>query len=477
VTPPSTTEYYENSRFAQKIVVVILCIGVSIGPLMLASVNVAIPSIANELKASARLMSWVPMAFTLSNVIFLLPIGRCADRFGRKKIFQLGIILTLIGSILGAFSPNIVWLLISRIVQGVGGAMIYGTGMAIVTSVVSKPYRGTSLGLVSACVFISLTVSPFIGGIVTDHFGWRAVMLIPVPVGIISLTLFFLFVKGEWLSEVKTRFDFNGTMIFAMITCIFVFGLSSLPSLKGGISLFISFTLIVIFIYYQSKIDYGIVNIQLIRSKPTFSYALTATFFMYTSNFGIIFLLSLYLQYIGSLSASQAGSLLVYQALMMAISSVIAGRISDRMESRYLSTLGCAITVSGYAWLAYVIDYGTPHWQIIACQMLVGFGFGFFSTPNNSAALGSVDSLNLGSASAMINLSRNVGNLIAMGIVTLLMSIYLGSNQITEDNYDLLLKTIKITIFITLLFSVLGGVFSALRGGSNNPPPNVNSPL
>jgi len=194
----SSTEYYKSSHKAQNILIAINCLGVFVAPLIHSSVNVAIPNIAADLNATARLMSWVPMAFTLSNVIFLLPVGQCADRFGHKKVFQVGLAVTIVGCFLSWLAPNIWWLLALRIVVGIGAAMIFSTSMAIVSAAVSKSRRGTALGFISARIFISLTVSALIGGIVTDHFGWRAVMLIPATRALLVLILLLLIVKGDW---------------------------------------------------------------------------------------------------------------------------------------------------------------------------------------------------------------------------------------------------------------------------------------
>jgi MFS family permease len=184
---------------------------------------------------------------------------------------------------------------------------------------------------------------------------------------------------------------------------------------------------------------------------------------MYGSNFAIIFLLSLYLQYIKGFSPSQAGQILLLQALCMAIVAPIAGKLSDKFQSRVVATTGCVIVGLGFACLNQ-IDTQTSAAFISGSLALVGLGFGLFSTPNNNAIMGAVKEQEVGVASASMNLSRTIGNLVGMSIVNLMMHYYIGDATFSADTNPELMSKISLALKMSLSFVVIACVISALRG-------------
>jgi len=459
----NTNDYYNNNPGARRVALIVVCLGSFLNPLILSSVLVAIPSIADDLKADAVLVSWIPTSFLLTSVILMLPFGKLSDMYGRKKIYISGIVTLTIASLLASFSPNIYWLLACRVLQGVGAAQTMGSGMAIITGVFPKESRGAPLGYAATAVYIGLTSGPLLGGFFTDHFGWRSVFLFHLPVAISVAVMTLWKLKGDWKSEIRPKFDIIGALTFAIWAILVLLGLSFMPSWQGVFTLLVSLVFGAFFIYHQSHTEHPLVRVGALRANRVFSFSLISAFLLYSATFPITFLLSLYLQYIKGVSPSLAGQYLIVQALIMALVAPLAGRLSDIYEPRLLTTFGCACVAVGFA-LLMRIGFDTPIYYVPLSQALFGLGFGFFTTPNNHAALGSLTNAGLGIASAILNLSRTLGNMIGMGVVMMIIAINMGDALIVPENYNQLLAAIKTVIIISFCYSIIAGFYSFYRG-------------
>ena len=180
-------------------------------PFIGSATNIALPAIGKEFSANAVMLSWVATSFLLSSAVFLAPFGRLADILGRKKIFNIGLVVFTIASFFCAFSSSIEILILWRIVQGFGGALIFGTAMAIVTSVFPREKRGQALGIVVAAVYAGLTLGPFVGGFLTKNWGWEGIFLFTIPLGIMSVILSLIYFKDEWADAKGEKFDWIGS--------------------------------------------------------------------------------------------------------------------------------------------------------------------------------------------------------------------------------------------------------------------------
>ena len=355
----------------------IVCLGSLIGPLSMASVNIAIPDLAADLQANANMVAWLPTIFILSAVIFMLPAGKLADNFGRKRIYTYGLGLNAFASVMCALGTTIEWVLFWRFVQGGAGAMIMGTGVAIITSVTPAHKRGSALGIAGACLYVGLSIAPLIGGWLTELSGWRAVFLFQAPLVALLLVVIRYRLIGEWMNEVKSKYDWWGTGIFALFAGALVLGLSLVPSLLGFLLLVVSGVSLSLFILHQSRSRRPLIRVQMFRESRVFSLSLSTSFLMYASNFPLVFLMSLYLQFVKDFSPVHAGQIILLQAVSMAIMAPLSGKLSDRFQPRLVATLGCIIVACGMFILSRInIDTSTTY---IACSLLlIGIGFGLF---------------------------------------------------------------------------------------------------
>ena len=440
-----------------------ICLNQFLGSMTLSSVIVAIPAIAADLSADAIYVSWIPTAFLFSSVIILLPAGKLADIYGRKHLYLLGTLIFAIASALGAFAPTVEWLLVARFLQGIGSALIAATGLAIVMSLFGSKNRGLALGLTSTSIYVGLACGPLIGGLLTEYFGWRSVFSFPVPLILASMFLAFINIRSNWKNEDADPVDWLGSLLFATGITSILLGVSTLPQAVSWVLIACGFVGLGVFFYQQTRTKTPLINFRRLVKNHVFFHSMMAGFFTYASNYPMVFLLSLYLQYIQGLSPSMSGQFIVLQVLTMAIIAPFSGRLSDRYEPRILATTGCLIMACGFGILQQ-LDMVTPLYIVAGASITLGIGFGLFTTPNNNAAMGAVDENRLSMGSALLNLSRLLGNTLGTAVVLVTMAILIGNNQISPERYPALMTVIRWTLAWSFLCTLVGARYSHVRG-------------
>jgi EmrB/QacA subfamily drug resistance transporter len=432
-------------------------------PFGISSVNIALPSIGKEFLLDAILLSWISTAYLLASTIFLVPFGRIADLYGRKRIFTYGILTFTVASVGSGISNSAVMLLCFRILQGIGGAAIFCIGAAILTSVFPSNELGKVLGINVAAVYLGYSLGPFLGGFLTHHLGWRSIFLVNVLVGLIIVVFVFWKLKGEWYGTEKKEFDLTGSTIYSITLLFIMYGFSHLSTMPG-VGFFLSGVLgILVFIRWETKTESPVLNITLFRKNRVFAFSNLATLINYSATFAVTFLLSLYLQYIKGLTPENAGFILISQPMVQASFSPFAGRLSDRIEPRIVASVGMALTGVGL-FLLTALDGETTVGYIIASLVVLGFGFALFSSPTITAVMSSVENRFYGVASGTLGTMRGMGMVFSMGITLMIFSSYLGKVRVTPEHYPVFIKSIKLafTFFAVLC---LGGIFASLARG------------
>jgi EmrB/QacA subfamily drug resistance transporter len=456
--------YMENeSKTTKNSILVITSLASFLTPFMISALTLALPIIGKEFNMNTILLSWLPSAYLLAAAVFLVPLGRIADIYGLKKIFLIGIIVYTAASFLTAISFSIFSLIVFRILQGIGAAMISGTSTAIITSVFPAGEKGRALGINIATVYAGLSFGPFIGGFLTQHLGWRSIFWLNLILGIITIILTQWKLKGEWAEAKKEKFDFVGSVIFGIILVAVMFGLIILPTKNGIILILLGILTLGVFWQWEVKSKDPLFNLELFQKNPGFTFSNLAALINYSATNAISFLLSLYLQYIKGLSPQFAGLILVSQPIMQSIFSPLAGRLSDRIEPRVVASIGMALTVVGLLIFAFISSY-TSLYIIIFDLILLGIGFAFFSSPNVNAIMKSVDMKFYGIASATLATMRMIGQMLSLGIVMLIFSLIIGRVQISPQYFSVFIKSTKI---LFLIFAILcfAGIWASLARG------------
>jgi EmrB/QacA subfamily drug resistance transporter len=447
----------------KRVVLIIAVMSSFLTPFTGSSVNIALPSIGTQLSLNAVALSWVATAYLLAAAAFLVPFGRTADIYGRKKIFRWGIIIDAIASILCATSSSGEWLIVFRALQGVGGAMIFGTGIAILTSVFPANERGRALGISTAAVYTGLSAGPLIGGFLTGHFGWRSIFFLNAFLGLVIIVVVFWKLKGEWAEAKGESFDYVGSIIYSLALVAVFYAFSVLPALRGIWLIIIGVIGLAAFVWWETRQKQPVLNISFFRNNTVFAFSNLAALINYSATFAVAFLLSLYLQYVKGFSPEHAGLILIAQPVMMVICSPIAGSLSDRIEPRIVASIGMALTTTGLVMLTFLSNVTSLHYILISLVIL-GLGFGFFSSPNTNAVMGSVERKFYGVASGTLGTMRLTGQAFSMGMVLLLFALYIGRVQITPEYYPLFLKSMRIAFSISAALC-FAGIFASIARG------------
>jgi len=433
------------------------------GPFIISSVNVALPAIQKEFSADAVVLSWVATALLLTVAVFLIPMGKIGDIYGRKKVFTWGLAVYTLASLMGAFSISMPMLIAVRVFQGFGAAMFVTTGMAILTSVFPPKRRGRAIGIYVAAVYIGLSVGPFTGGFLTQYLGWRSIFGVVVPFGVASVWVTLKYLKDEWADARGEKFDIAGSLLYSASVFLLVYGASLLPQLLAVYFILTGAITMVVFIRLELYTRQPVFEVRLFSGNKLFAFSSLAALINYAATFAVTFLLSLYLQYIKGLDPLTAGTILVAQPVVMALFSPLAGRLSDRIEPRLISSAGMTLTAMGL-FLFSLVGTTTGIIYIIFTLVMLGFGFALFSSPNMNAIMGSVDKRFFGVASGTVATMRLLGQMTSMAIAMVIFTVFIGREQITPSNYEQFLKSVKVSFVIFTFLCVIGIFFSFTRG-------------
>ncbi|OGO42986.1 MAG: MFS transporter [Chloroflexi bacterium RBG_16_60_22] len=441
----------------KNIILVIATITSFIMPFLVASVNVALPTMGREFAMEAVVMTWVSTVYFLAIAMIQVPAGRLSDIFGRKKFFIIGLLLSAIASFLGGAANSVVMLLIARALQGIGAGIAFNASFSILTSIFPATERGRALGLNMAGTYTGLSLGPFIGGVMTEQFGWPSIFNLSGLLSVVLVVMVFLTLKGEWKEAGGESFDIIGSVAFSIGLALLMYGFSVI--ITGlGVTLFVLGALgLVFFAWWEIRTPSPIFDLTLFRRNRVFVFSNLAMLLTYVSTFALNFLMSLYLQYINGFSPQTAGLVLISASVLMAVFTPLSGRISDRIEPRLVASVGLVIISVALVFFIF-LDDATALWWIILSLALYGIGIGVFSSPNSNAVMGSVDRKSLGVAAGTIGTMRTAGMMLSMGIMMVLFSLYMGQAEVTPEYYPQFLMSVRVG-FIIFTALCIGAVF------------------
>lgn len=444
----------------------VICLSSSLVPFMGSALNLALPYINEDFSINASLSGWIPTSYMLSTAIFQIPCAKFADMIGRRKVFVWGLILFILFTVLSGVASSVVSLIIYRFLSGIGSAMIFGTSAAILMSAIPLQKRGQALGINAATVYFSLAAGPFLGGILTQYWGWQSIFYISALIAFLVLIGALFAIKENWKEERKQTFDITGSALYALGLSAIIYGFTILPAILGFILLAVGIFIMVVFSVYENKQTNPVFNIKVFFENRVFKYSSLSALINYSATFAISFMLSLYLQYVRGLSPRDAGFILIVQSIMMAVVSFASGKLSDKMSASFLSTLGMSIIFVGLIGLCFIGE-STNFYIIIALLILIGFGFGVFSSPNMNILMSSVDKQYYGFASATAGTMRLVGQSLSMGIAMMSISLLIGDIKFSAAVHTELMYSMRIT-FIICSVLCLFGVYASSIGTPKN---------
>lgn len=445
------------------VVLLVATIASFIFPFTLSAVNIALPRLGNELSLDAVMLSWIATAYLLSSATFIVPFGRIADIYGRKRMFTWGIVIFTLSSLFAGMASSATMLISCRAFQGIGGAMFGGTALALLTTVFPANERGKVLGINVAATYLGLSLGPVLGGILTHHLGWSSIFFLSALLGLAVIGVVFWKLKGEWTGAKGERFDFAGSVIYILGLVALVYGFTLLPAMSGVWLIIGGVIGLSAFIRWEMRTRSPVLDMSLFRNSKAFTFSNLAALINYSATWAVSLLISLYLQYLKGFNPASAGLILIAMPAMQAFFSPLAGRLSDRIEPRLIASAGMALTDIGLIIFIF-LDAETPLALIIGNLVLMGLGFAFFSSPNTNAVMSSAPKTAYGVASATLATMRQVGMVFSMGVAMLMFTLYIGRVQITPEYYPLFQQSMQ-TSFIIFAVLCFGGIFASLARG------------
>ncbi|MCX8032430.1 MAG: MFS transporter [Thermoleophilia bacterium] len=432
---------------------------------MTTSINIALPSIQTEFRLGAVPLGWLPLGYVLVTAVLLLPFGRAADKHGRRMIFLTGLGCFAVSSLILVFVNSYVALLVFRLTQGLGSALMFSTSMAMVTLAYPPHKRGWAMGVSVAAAYLGQTTGPILGGVIVHNLGWRSLFLVTACFAFLLFALdLSLLGRAEWREKQAPGFDWTGTAIYGISIAAFLAGLSLVPQAVGLVLVGCGAVALVLFGFWETRVTDPLVPLRLLARNRVFTFSSLTALISYASVWATSYLMSLYLQFIKGLNPQTAGTLLIIGVALQCVMSPFGGRLSDRIQPRWIASFGMALCVVALCLFSFVRG-DTPYWYIITALCILGLGYAFFSGPNQSAIMGSVDRRLVGFASAGISTFRMVGMAASIAIATLIMAQIVGRQDIQPQDYPALLTAIRIT-FALFTFLCLAGVFTSLVRGN-----------
>lgn len=395
-----------------------LAIGTFMSALDTSVTNIALPVIQNHFQVAITTVEWVITAYLLVVSSILLLLGRFSDLYGHKKVYLAGFGIFTAGSFLCGLAGSIGMLIACRVFQAMGAAMMFSTNSAIIVNAVSPEKRGKAFSVIAVAVAVACCTGPVLGGMLAGLLGWQSIFFINIPFGIAGMALAWKTIPKDGESK-PVPFDFLGSALVLAALFLILLPLDQAGTEAMGPVLFCvllaaGLAVAVLFVLHERKFRYPLLNLELFKNR-VFSASLGAAVFNYMAQFIMAFLAPFYLEKIRLLAPAAAGLLYLPMPLTTLMIAPLSGALSDRFDSRYMSTAGMGVMALGLLLLSF-LNMDTPNWYIVLCMILAGCGSGMFQTPNNSAVMGNAPLEHRGMASGTLATMRNIG--MVLGVAT-----------------------------------------------------------
>lgn len=469
-----------TSPWLVMIVLTLACMMVLIN---LGTLNVTLPVITRHFNADAVTSNWILLSYMLFSTVLILIFGPLADIFGRRRLYLWGLVIFIIASLLIGFSPNIWMLLLFRVIQAVGGALIITNQTALITDAFPPELLGKGIGLNVLFAGLAQLLGPIVGGFLASAFDWRWVFWFNVPLGFIAYISGLFILKGVNSKASGDRVDIFGSLIIflSLGSLIFAFSESSVTGWNNwavilSIIIFIIFT--PLFIFVERHTASPMFDFTLFRNR-SYAMANLSTFLSFFTQTATVLLISLYYQVAENNTSFQAGLKIVPIMIGMLIFSPISSSLINRYSVQKLSSGGLAITGIGLSLLIMNLGSGVPYWSIALALSLVGIGFGIFLPPNTTAIMTLVPTHRRGTANGIRSMLNNMGQLlstsISLMIVIALLPVQLkntilsaSTSTLSRTDFQLITTSFRWGLFSLLVASILGTVASLLRDPIRN---------
>ena len=458
----------------QKIIIAILMLGTLMGSLDSTIVILAFPTISDSLHAEFVTTLWIILIYLLVVAICTTQLGRIGDIYGRSRMFNAGFGIFTAGSLFCGLSPTISWLIASRGLQAIGGALMQANSGAIVADTFPPNVRGTAFGYISLGWTSGAMLGIVLGGIITTFAGWEYIFFINIPIGILATILGYRYLTDN--PRVHAKLDIEGMLLMgAALTFISYAGVNFATegtALSNIASLCIGLAVLVLFILFERRTSHPIIDFSALRNR-ILRYSIMATFFLSLGYLSVVFLITMYLQGIRALSPLDAALLLTPGYVVGSLLSPYMGRLSDRYGARILATAGTAMLIA--ATLIYLVcGIDTPLWEILLASGISGLGTAMFFPSNNSAVMANAPQGSYGGISGVLRTMQNVG-ILGSFVIAITVSaasiprdvafeVFIGTTNLVGGVSEAFIKGIDAALWASIILIGIAGILSWMRG-------------
>ncbi|MFD3806319.1 MFS transporter [Streptomyces sp. NPDC058619] len=410
----------ESSPRQRTLVLAICCMSLLIVSLDNTVLNVALPSMRRDLDASVAGLQWSIDSYTLVLASLLMLAGSTADRIGRRKVFVAGLVLFTLGSLLCSLAPSLDWLIVFRMVQAVGGAMLNPVAMSIITNTFTEPAaRARAIGVWGAVAGLSMAAGPLIGGLMVDSVGWRSIFWLNLPIGLAALVLTLRHIPESRAARPRRPDPVGQVLVMALLGSV-TYGIIEAPAVGWSSPLIVGCAVVAVaslvgLLVYEPRREEPLVDLRFFRSAP-FSGATVIAVSAFAGLSGFLFLNTLYLQDVRGLGALDAGLYMLPMAVLTFLFAPLSGRlVATRGPRLPLLVAGVTMATSGLLFAVFEAETSTP--LLFAGYMLFGLGFGMVNAPVTNTAVSGMPRSQAGVAAAIASTSRQTGGTLGVAVV------------------------------------------------------------
>jgi EmrB/QacA subfamily drug resistance transporter len=466
----------KRTRRTQRLILLNVCIGQTVVGLDQRAITVALPTLTDTFHTAFTTVQWIVLVYDLVLIGLIITMGRLGDLFGRRRFYSIGLLVFVAGSALCGISQTPGQMILFRAIQAIGGSMIAANGRAIVSVALPREERGRALGLTSTAFHIGFLTGPSLGGFLIDTIGWRWIFYINLPIALWGAYLAWKIIP-ETKAEGKVSVDIAGALLLLLTNALLIYAIDLLPRLGWRhptfvLTLILSLVAMAFLLVAESKAKTPILILSMFRSR-LFAAGVLSLFLVTTSFSAMSYLLPFYLQSLRGYSPSQVGWIIIADSLIIMFMAPIAGTWSDRLGSRLLCTIGCAVIVIAQ----FLVGSLGLHASLLSIMLplaLWGVGWALFNAPNQSAALGAVSLDKIGAAAGMIATTARTGNAIGVAMASTLFSTMLSAAGLSPAQVESpqswsaipesVIGSFNYTIHVINALALLAVFFSAVRG-------------
>jgi EmrB/QacA subfamily drug resistance transporter len=445
-------------------------------------VNVALPSIQRDLGARLSELEWIVSGYALTFAALLLTGGKLADLLGRRLIFVVGLAVFSGSSLACALAPSAGFLVGARVAQGVGAALMNPATLSIISAAFPPRQRGTAIGIWVGVSATALAIGPLVGGLLTEHAGWSSIFYINVPIGAVAILASFLLIDETKDTSQEQRLDLPGLVasglgLFALTYALIEANAYGWTSTRIVGSFAVAAVALVAFVALELRQRLPMFDLSLFRNG-TFTGANTVVLLVGLAMFGVFFFISLYMQNILGYSPVQAGAAFLPMTLLVILVSPIAGRLSDRVGSRWLLAVGMTVVTVQLLYLSR-LGVNESYLTLVPAMLLGGIGMPLVMTPATAAGMSSVPVDKAGVGSAVLNSSRQVGGSIGIALIGAIMAHEIAGSHAPEAFVHGLSVALEVAAAIALAGAVVAVslVRTHAHGRPEEPPVEGRAPV